>query len=314
MKNKLYFIGLFLFLLLSGCSKNNNPIETPDISPSPSPAYDLFGISKNINLIKEGKYSFQQMKLAGFMGVDASKSNNAWAGFYELESKKKFIEFADNETWPQEVLDDGLKSLYPIFYNEEGCVLYLSSNGFDINYNSFYNTFPMGFGRFYFVKNNKVINKIEGNSQTNGSPTIIINFRNYLDGFILANKKEIDNSLSFDYFDHTLTHKFSSNILALNPTSFEEEIMFDNKTFTAKKINLKTNKVLFEKEINVVGLVYGAVENTVKEINGNEWIITNKWKENVDEGWAVVEYRYFNKYSLNIMNGDVKVITKKQEL
>lgn len=83
---------------------------------------------------------------------------------------------------------------------------------------------------------------------------------------------------------------------------------------TAKKINLKSNTILFEKKIAVEGLVYGNNADSVKEVNGNVWTITNKWKEYVKVSWGTLEYVYINKYTIDVMTGDTQVIIKKQEV
>lgn len=306
-----YFIILTLTFLL-GCSKNNNITELPSVSPSPNPAYDLFGISKSITFIKQGVHKLDDKQFAVFMGEDASKNNNAWAGIYEVNSKTKLMEFTDNESWPEEV-KNGNGSFYPIFNNEVGAVFHLVDNvSYNINYDSPNNALPIGFSRLYIVKDNKITTKLDGKLQNTAGTITIVNFRKYLDGFILT--KKYNNSLSYDYYDHTLTQKFNSDILALNPVSFDEEMVFDNNTFSAKKINLKTNKILFEKKIDVEGLVYGYDNNTTKEVTQNEWIISNKWKETVRNGGTTFEYYYTNKYSINIINGDIKVITQKLKI
>ena len=310
--NKIHSFILLILISLLGCSKDNNTTEAPNIYPVESPAYDLFGISKSITLIRQGRYKLDEKEIIVFMGKDASKNNNAWVGLYEVNSKSKLMEFTDNESWPKEVENEN-GNLYPIFNNEVGAVFHLVSNiYFNINYDSPNNALPAGFSRLYIVKDNKITTKLDGKLQNNEGYITIVNFRKYLNGFILTKKH--NNSLSYDYYDHTLTQKFNSDILALNPISFDEEMVFDNNTFSAKKINLKTNTILFEKKIDVEGLVYGNDNNTTKEVTQNEWIISNKWKETVKNGGTTFEYYYTNKYSINIITGDIKVITKKLKI
>ncbi|WP_411898129.1 hypothetical protein [Elizabethkingia occulta] len=319
---KFYFLLSCLIFSIIACSRGSEASETPDTpSISPDNPYASFGVPESIHVIKSSNYKINGISSIEIIGTDKSKNNNAWIGIYELGSKKKIVEFSDNENWPIRGID-GKGSIidisnefyfYPIFINKDTFVFHLStSRNFDINYNSDWNNGSIEYSRFYIVNNGKITNKFEGNTLDKGNLSTVINFRKYFDGFILAKKN--NNGLTYDYYNQTADHIFNSNILALNPVSFEEELLFDNTAMTAKKINLKTNTILFEKKIAVEGVVYGNKADSVKEVNGNVWTITNKWKEYVKVSWGTLEYVYINKYTIDVTTGDTQVIIKKQEV